>query len=56
MTDVNGKPLEGANETAMVTAENAHAVAAQMTKRRWADARTNDFDGPLNYGPLYGIV
>jgi hypothetical protein len=53
--DENGKPL-GDKETAMVTADNAHVVATQITRRRWAESRTSDFDGPLNYGPLYGIV
>ena len=54
MCDENGKPL-GEKETALVTEANAHAVAAQLTKRRWAESRTNDY-GPLNYGPLYGVV
>jgi hypothetical protein len=55
LTDENGKPL-GDKETAMVTAENAHVVAAQLTRRRWSESRTNDFDGPIAYGPLYGVV
>jgi hypothetical protein len=56
MCDERGKPLDGEKFTAVVTEANAHAVAAQMTKRRWSESRTNDFDGPLNYGPLRGIV
>ena len=55
MCDENGKPL-GDKETAAVTAENARAVAVQMTRRRWSESRASDFDGPLNYGPLYGVV
>jgi hypothetical protein len=55
MCDENGKPL-GDKETAAVTAENARAVAVQMTRRRWSESRASDFDGPLTYGPLYGVV
>ena len=50
MCDENGEPL-GDKETAAVTAENARAVAVQMTRRRWSESRASDFDGPLNYGP-----
>jgi hypothetical protein len=55
MTDENGKVL-GEKLTAQVTEANSHAVAAQLTRQRWFESRINDFDGPLNYGPLYGVV
>jgi hypothetical protein len=56
MCDENGKPLDGVKFTAAVTEANARAVAAQLTKQRWSESRTNDFDGPIAYGPLYGVV
>ena len=57
MTDENGKPLDGTKFTAAVTEANAHAVAARLTKARWADdSRGNDFNAPIAYGPLYNVV
>jgi hypothetical protein len=51
LTDENGKPV-GEKLTALVTEANAHAVAAQLTTKRWAESRNDDFNRPVVYGPL----
>jgi hypothetical protein len=38
------------------TPDNALVVAAQLTRRRWAESRASDFEGRINYGPIYGVV
>jgi hypothetical protein len=55
MTDEHGRAGDKP-ETAIVTDGNPRVVAARLVKKRWAEKRETNFDGPLNYPPLCGVV
>jgi hypothetical protein len=56
MCDEHGRAGEKPETELLTPGANAYVVAARLTKKRWAQSRENNFNDPLNYGPLYGVV